>query len=43
MIASSQVKDIEVFAFIDVLFLIFKLLSRQVLFINRKAIRKATF
>ena len=34
MIASTQIANTEVFAFIAVL--IFKLLSRDVLFINRK-------
>ena len=37
MIALKQVTNIEIFAFIAVL--VFKLLSRQVLFINRKEIR----
>ena len=34
MIASTQMKNIEILAFIAVL--VFKLLSRNVLFINRK-------
>ena len=37
MIALTQVTNIEIFAFIAVL--VFKLLSRKVLFINRKEIR----
>ena len=38
MIASTQVTDTEMFAFIAVL--VFKLLSHKVLFINRKGNRK---
>ena len=34
MIATTQIKNTEIFAFIA--FLVFKLLSRKVLFINRK-------
>ena len=34
MIASTQVTDTEIFVFIA--FLVFKLMSRKVLFINRK-------
>ena len=34
MITSTQVTNMEIFAFIPVL--VFKLLSREVLFINRK-------
>ena len=34
MIASRQIRNIEIFAFVAVL--AFKLLSRKVLFINRK-------
>ena len=34
MIASTQIADNEIFAFVGVL--VFKLLSRKVLFINRK-------
>ena len=35
MIASTQITNIEIFAFIAVL--VFKLLSHKVLFINRKS------
>ena len=39
MIASTQITNTEIFAFTDVL--AFKLLSRKVLFINRKDIRNS--
>ena len=38
MIASTQIANTEIFAFIAVL--VFKLLSRKVLFINRKDNKK---
>ena len=38
MIASTQINNTEIFAFIAIL--VFKLLSRQVLFINRKDKKK---
>ena len=38
MINSTQIRDTEIFAFIVVL--VFKLLSRKVLFANRKDIKK---
>ena len=37
MIASTQITDTEIFAFIAVL--VFRLLSRKVLFVNKKDIR----
>ena len=41
MIASTQIINTAIFAFIAVLF--FKFLNRKVLFINRKDNRKAAF
>ena len=39
MIASTQITNTDIFTFIPVL--VFKLLSRKVLFINRKGNRKS--